>query len=391
MRVVVIGGGVAALELVLALRELAEERVEIEVIAPERDFVYRPLAVAEPFGIGGARRFDLDRLLHEQNARRHAALAESVETGRQVVLTAGGGAIPYDVLVVAIGARPYEAVPGALTVGVGDGFARLGDALRRLREHERIVFTVPGATAWTLPLYELALLTATAHPEVDIVLVTPEDVPLRVFGTSASLTVARRLEERGIELMTGRYPVAAEEGELKVTGAPGVLATLVVAMAGLRGPDLAGLPSDPSGFIPVDDYGRVRGENQVWAAGDATTFPVKQGGLAAQQALTVAGAVAKRAGADVDPVPFEPILRGLLLTGTDPEYLRAELKGGTGVMASQADVEPLWWPPNKIAALHSSHLLARIAAAEPVHGEDPFTRLETDDLEHLLRKESNDG
>ncbi len=49
IRVVIAGGGVAALEALIALRKLAEERVVIELLSAEPQFWYRPLAVAEPF------------------------------------------------------------------------------------------------------------------------------------------------------------------------------------------------------------------------------------------------------------------------------------------------------------------------------------------------------
>ena len=45
-KVLVAGGGVAALETMLALRDLAGERVEIELLSPEAAFRYRPLDVA---------------------------------------------------------------------------------------------------------------------------------------------------------------------------------------------------------------------------------------------------------------------------------------------------------------------------------------------------------
>ena len=41
--VVVAGGGIASLELVLALRDLAGERVRITVAAPEPELILRPL------------------------------------------------------------------------------------------------------------------------------------------------------------------------------------------------------------------------------------------------------------------------------------------------------------------------------------------------------------
>ena len=58
-RVVVAGGGVAGLEALLALRDLAGERVELTLLSPEAEFVYRPMAVAEPFGRGLADRHSL--------------------------------------------------------------------------------------------------------------------------------------------------------------------------------------------------------------------------------------------------------------------------------------------------------------------------------------------
>ncbi|MGH3018745.1 MAG: hypothetical protein ACRDNR_01095, partial [Gaiellaceae bacterium] len=62
MTVVIAGGGVAALEGALALRELAGDRVDVELLAPETHFWYRPLAVAEPFELGEPTRVELSEL-----------------------------------------------------------------------------------------------------------------------------------------------------------------------------------------------------------------------------------------------------------------------------------------------------------------------------------------
>jgi len=72
LRVVVAGGGVAALEATLALRGLAEDRVSVEVIAPDTDFVYRPMAVVEPFRLGEVRRYPLHRLIQSAGAELSA-------------------------------------------------------------------------------------------------------------------------------------------------------------------------------------------------------------------------------------------------------------------------------------------------------------------------------
>ena len=104
-----------------------------------------------------------------------------------------------------------------------------------------------------------------------------------------------------------------------------VTADAVVALPELEGPHILGLPMNERGFVPVNLHGRVVGAPGVFAAGDATAFPIKQGGLATQQADAAAEAIAVDLGLRQVAEPFRPVLRGLLLTGGAPLYLRAEL------------------------------------------------------------------
>src|SRR5215218_8902465 len=120
-RVLIAGGGVAALEAMLALKELATGLLEVELVAPERDFVYRPLAVAEPFGLGSMRRFDLAALVDGAGAKLRTDAVTAVDADRHHVGTRRGDEIAYDLLILALGARPREAIPGAITFwGGGD-------------------------------------------------------------------------------------------------------------------------------------------------------------------------------------------------------------------------------------------------------------------------------
>jgi len=128
----------------------------------------------------------------------------------------------------------------------------------------------------------------------------------------------------------------------------------VIALPRLEGPWLEGLPCDRHGFLPIDDHCHVGGAQDVFAAGDATQFPLKQGGIATQQADTAAAGIAALAGAPVEPEPFRPVLRGLLMTGMAPRYLRSE-PGGT---SSAVDTEALWWPPAKIVGKYLAPFLA---------------------------------
>ncbi len=369
-RVLIAGGGVAALEAALALRALAEDRVSVEMLAPEPQFWYRPLAVAEPFDLGEVRRFELPELAAAAGATFSPGALTGVDAGSRQAQTSAGSSIPYDVLLVACGAGPSEAVPGALTFrGPADT-----EKIRRLLEEivagqvGRVAFVVPWGAVWSLPIYELALMTAAylAEREVDhveLALVTPEDEPLQLFGRAGSEAVEELLEERGIAVQTGSCPVELVDGELRLVPEGTMAADRVVALPRLRGPRIDGLPQTVEGFLPVDAHGQVHGLADVYAAGDITSFPVKQGGIATQQADAAAEMIAANAGADITPQPFRPVLRGLLLTGRRPRYLRHELTGGAGD-ASAASPEPLWWPPAKIVGRYLAPFLGAFAGVE---------------------------
>ena len=357
-QVLIAGGGVAALEAALALRHLAEERVSVTLVAPEPRFWYRPLAVVEPFGGGRLHGIDLPELADACGALFEVDGLAAVDAEAHVARTTSGGEFEYDALLVATGAKPVAAVPGAFTFrGPADveAFSALLAAVER-----RLVFAVPGGVAWPLPLYELALQTAAAAAGAELTLVTHEDEPLGLFGAAASAAVRELLERRGIALRTGAYPVSFDEGTLTLRPEGDIGADAVVALPRLTGIPIAGLPHDREGFVPVDPSGRVQGLDDVYAAGDAVAFPVKQGGIAAQQADAAAETIAAAAGAPVEPEPFRPVLRGLLLTGRTPTFMRAELAGGAGD-TSVAAGELLWWPPGKIVGRYLAPFLAERA------------------------------
>lgn len=368
-RVLIAGAGVAALEAALSLRALAEERVSVELIGPEPRFWYRPLAVAEAFALGEASHFELAELASAAGATFTLGTLLGVDADGHEAQTSVG-AVPYDVLLVACGAVPSAAVPGALTFrGPADS-----DKIRELLAEiaagavKRIAFAVPSGAVWSLPIYELALMTA-AHLAarqiggVELTLVTPEEEPLELFGQAGSQAVRELLDERGIAVHSRSYPSEVIGGELHMVPDGRIAVDRVIALPRLKGLRLDGLPQTLDGFVPVDAQGRVHGLADVFAAGDITSFPVKQGGIAAQQADAAAEAIAASAGADLTPQPFLPVLRGLLLTGAQPRYLRHELTGGAGEDA-MASPQPLWWPPAKIAGRHLAPFLSAFAGAE---------------------------
>jgi sulfide:quinone oxidoreductase len=359
--VVVAGAGVAGLETALALRSLAADVVSVEIVSPETQFTYRPLAVAEPFRLGEVRRFDLAGLVRAADATLRRGTVVGVDADRKVLVLEDGSQVGYDALVLTLGARAREAVAGAITFSGPDDIAAVAEVLERATSGAltRIAFAIPAAAAWPLPLYELALLTAeylTDHVTrgVEVVLVTPEDRPLTLFGPEASDAIRELLEIRGVRLVTGAAPVAWDGSRLHLAGAENIEADAVVALPRLVGPPVAGLPQDGAGFVATDEYGWVLGLSDVYAAGDLTQFPVKQGGIATQQADAVASAIAADAGAAVRPSPVRPVLRGLLLTGMAPRFIRSEPGHGPALV----DTEPLWWPPAKIVGRYLTPFLA---------------------------------
>jgi sulfide:quinone oxidoreductase len=378
--VVIAGGGVAGIEALLALRELVGHRVRITLIAPEREFLYRPVTVGEAFDRARARGYALAEIVGDD---RHGELVcdalERVEAGEHIAVTRSGTQIGYDVLVIAAGATAREWLPGALTFrGRGD-VAAVRVVLDELvsGSARSVALTLPSERIWPLPIYELALMTASHLREhgaaADVWLVTPEEEPLQLFGPAAARAIEPMLKARGIRLRTSSRPALVRGRALVLAGGGEVFVDRVITLPELEGPSLPGVPHDRHGFIPVDAHGRVTGTEDVYAAGDVTVFPLKQGGLAAQQADAVVETIAAELGVPIAPRPFTPVLRGLLMTGGAPLYLRAEPQRlprqatvaieakpfrRSGPEASSAAGQPLWWPPAKIAGRYLGSFLA---------------------------------
>jgi sulfide:quinone oxidoreductase len=374
--VLVAGGGVAALETALELRELGEGAIRVELLAPEPSFWYRPVAVAEPFGLGEVRHFDLGSLAEAAGAGLTIGALTAVDSDRREARTTAGATLAYDALLIACGALPRTAVPGALTFRGPADADRMRELLDELEGGGvgRVAFAVPWGAVWALPAYELALMTAARLSArdvrgVEVTLVTPEDEPLQLFGHTASETVRQLLDETGVGFVGGVSPAEHQDGQLLLLPEGAVVADRVVALPRLQGQRIDGIPQTVEGFVMVDDHCCVLGTDVVFAAGDITSFPVKQGGIAAQQAVVAAEAIAVHAGISLMPRPFQPVLRGMLLTGSGPRYLRRDLaKAGERDWVSEA---PLWWPPTKIVGRRLAPFLASFAGEEEAPDTSP--------------------
>jgi sulfide:quinone oxidoreductase len=374
---VIAGGGVAGVETLMALRALAGGRVGITLVTPETEFVYRAMSVAEPFDLGSAQRLPLEKIAHDFDVELIADELDSVATSSGRVFTYGLSEIPYDALVLATGARPRPAWDHTLTFTGPREADAMGRLVRDVADGTvgSVAFVVPSGVTWPLPLYELALMTARRASEAgrrpDLAFFTPEKQPLAIFGEEGWKDVASQLEAAGVRLRCSPETEVTPDGDVVIPLEETPMRfERVVAVPRLEGRAPRGVPRDDEGFIPIDTHGRVHGVKHAYAAGDGTDFPVKQGGIAAQQADAVAEVIAKRAGAGGDPQPFRGVLRSQVLTGGAPRFLRTDLSL-RATIHSEASETPLWWPATKIVALYLAPYLAAQEMAAVGAGNSP--------------------
>ena len=217
--VVIAGGGIAALEALLGVRELAPEAVRIQLLAPEREFVHRPMFVAEPFGIGEAagsssprsppttaplsrgcarvRRYDRPHPAHVRG--RRSPLRRAARCRRRSAGASSTRALTFG--------DPNER----------EFFTALLDQLGR-RPGEQLAFLVPPEVKWSLAAYELALLTAShleerAAEHAKVAVVTHEAAPLEIMGADGAHALRELLRSaRRRRDLRGRDLIREQEG-----------------------------------------------------------------------------------------------------------------------------------------------------------------------------------
>jgi sulfide:quinone oxidoreductase len=356
LAVVIAGGGVAALETLLALADVAPDHTDVTVLAPNSEFVYRPMTVREPFAYGSARRYPLAPIVGDAGARLLTDELAWIDPETHTIHTKGDETIEYGALMLALGATVSPRYVHALTIDD----RRMDETLHGLIQDveggylRSLAFVSPGRMAWPLPLYELALMTAgrayDMNVELSVTIVTPEQAPLAIFGATVSSAVGELLEKAGIQMINSAYAEIPAQGQVVINpGDRRLQVDRVIALPELFGPSIRGIPLGEHGFIRIDPFCQVPGVGPIYAAGDATEFAVKHGGIAAQQADTAALAIGALAGAPIKPAPFHPVIHGMLLTNGKPLFLTAHITGGHG-FSSEIAQTPGSSDPHKIAA-----------------------------------------
>ncbi len=368
-RVLIAGGGVAALETAFALQDLAPDRVSCTLLAPSSEFTVRAQTIAEPFSRGIAERYPLAELAAAAGAELTVGSLTGVDTTRRVARTDDGSEIAYDALLIATGAIANPRYEHTTTVDDAHMDALLHGLVQDVEQGylRRLAIVIPVPPPWPLPAYELALMTSERawdmQTELTVTLLTPERRPLEAFGEAVSDALGTLLRERHIEVVTSAHCEVPSSKTVRVHPSGRIVeADRIVALPQLRGPQIDGLPCDGGGFIPVDRFGRVPGVECVWAAGDVTDSSIKQGGLAAGLADVAAHGIARLAGARVEVQPYIPVLQGVLMTGGTPRYLRARPAWSTAEAESiWTELDPGMAPP-KVSAHYLMPQLEQIRA-----------------------------
>src|SRR5215213_5523602 len=314
-RVLVCGGGIAGVEGLLRLRRLTGDALELTLLAPADELRYRPMAVQEPFSRPGPRRYPLRKIARGVGAEWVQSGLEWVDPDGQQAHTTDGHAIPYDALLLAVGARtevPYEHVTVFDDAHADDTYRGVVQDIEE-GYTQRLALLLPEAPAWPLPIYELALMTAQRADsmwmdELGVDIVTAEPEPLAAFGEGASRAIGELLEAARVRVhVSSRAEVPASRKLVVQPDGRELEPGRIVAMPRLRGPRIRDIPADHDGFIPVDEHCRVQGlDPRVFAAGDAADLRIKHGGLGAQMADTAAAGIAALAGAEVQVEPWRP-------------------------------------------------------------------------------------
>src|SRR6516165_235297 len=301
MRVLIAGSGVAGLETMLALHALAEDRVELTVIAPEDEFVYRPLAASEPYTVGRTRQVSLESAARAAGAAFFPLTVEAIDAGKKLVSTTPGRRFEYDTLVLAVGAQAVPQVEHAMTWDDRVAAETMGGLLRDFEEGyaRSLAVVIPPGPVWPLRAYELALLVRLQAEgmgvDVQTTIVGPKASPLAILGHRALDVISNELERAGVSVLTSdRAEVEHGHRAVVVLQPSGERLEVdrVLALPALRGRRLAGVPTDPQGFIEIDEHCRAQRLHDVWAVGDGTAFPIKSGGFAAEQADVAAEDIA---------------------------------------------------------------------------------------------------
>ncbi len=402
-RILVAGGGFAGLESAFYLKMRLAERAKITLISDQEKFLFKPNTIYIPFGLDPETlKIPLARPAHRKGITFVKGAVGGVDPEARTVAV-DGQEHPYDFLVVATGAsmRPDE-IPGlreyAQTVWTVDEMLRLRGALDALLEDARqgrrrqVLFLVPPNNKCSGPLYEMVFMLDTwlrrkgARSAVEIAWSTHEAGYIQVFGPRLHEEVTGEFARRGITGHTQYVVERVEQGEVAYRNGRRLPYDLLISFPPyVAATPFPGLPGDERGFLKTDLGTRqVAGYPNVYAAGDAGDFPVKQAFLAFLQADAAAEHLASQVLGTTPAFEFRPVSMCVMEQFDKATFAQVPLRL-TGDPQRPVEVQPdakalyrvgssvPWRLGKKLLGLY---LPWRFGAGEPFHAGAPWKAME---------------
>ena len=401
--VCIAGAGTAGLEALLEARAQLGDSVELVLISPDREFRYRPMSRDLPFQPAHERAVSIGDLVADVGARWLRDKVEVVRPAERSLLTRDGDQVSYDYLLLATGERSTRPLRQGYLWRRGGDPRFLDRILLEVVNGivHSVALVVPRGARWPLPAYELALVlgwTAGRGAGATVSLLTAEPEPLAALGSLACATVMAELDAAGVEIYAGVelidepelppptmsvadviiVPERAADQATALIGEPTDPARVragtgaaqkfdrLISLPVMLGPHIVGVPSDPLGFVEVNESLKVYGSDRIWAAGGCIAAALEHSALSAQQADAAIAAIAQElsgeASSGTSAAPFE--LTGLLLTG---QRERWQAKNPLGT--EEPSTRCFWWPPGRAVG---RRLAERIAALDPEISESPL-------------------
>jgi sulfide:quinone oxidoreductase len=400
----IVGAGTAGLEGLLSAREVLGAGAELTLVAPDREFRYRPISRDSLFRPTRERGVKVAELVAEVGAAWVRDRAEVVHEPERIVLTRDGDTVEFDFLLLAPGERGARPLRHGYLWERGGDPSFLHQIIREIAAGEvaSVAVAVPRGARWPVPAYELALVLAwtAARTDASIALITAEERPLGALGAAASDAVAAELERAGVETITGVeildapehavptmtvadliiVPEPAADEATALTGKPTDPARVrigagaprqfdrMISLPVMLGPSIVGVASDAAGFVVVDESLRVCGSERVWAAGGCIAAALEHSALSAQQAdaaiAAIAAAIGQASVTGSETAAGALEITGILLVGQRDQWLAENPIG-----IPEPSTRCLWWPPGRAVG---RTLARRIAAWDPsVHEQLP--------------------
>lgn len=268
-RIVILGAGYAGIRL--ARRLLAEKQYDRLTLIDQNDhhtLITNLHEVASGRVEPQTLEIPLDHILEHARVERIRDRIRSIDLESRI-LTGESGSYPYDQLIIASGAVPFfYGVPGAqehsLTLNTMKDALSIRQWLRQ-NPDGRIVLCGAGLTG-----VELAADLKAMAPNLAVTLVEARDNILPDLPLPVQEKVRRKLERRGIRLMTAARVTEVCESGVRLEGCPEaeLQADLVVWTSGNRAAFRLDAPQGEAAEPILDDALRLRSHPEVCAVGD---------------------------------------------------------------------------------------------------------------------------